>query len=607
MHETDDANGFLFALNQLDGSRVALRDGAEGVSVSFDQITAQIQETSAELATVVPPHSVLAYVADGAFASALMFLCLGGHAAVAPISARSTLAEVKALLQQLQPSVFVGSDTCAQFAGVAAELGIPVLFAEITERGRLRLRSGPAATVTPTQPRNLDEKGVVLTTSGTTGQPKMVALSTGRLIAGARAVASTIGLSAADTSVEIMPLHHIHGLVAGLLAPLLSGAEVVVQPNRDPFEFLQLAVRFGARWYTAVPTLHRAILYAAVEHPDLVSQCRFRVIRSSSSAMPFEIRQGVQDLFTCPVVEAYGMTEATHQISSQSPDSPCAHGTLGRPQPGTLKIQDAEGRRQPAGQVGEILLQSPTVITSYLANPAATRAAAVDGWMRTGDIGRINPDGTLSLVGREKEIIKRGGAQVAPPEIEDALLAQPGVIDAIAFGVPHPSLSQDVAAAVVLDHRASCDPRQLRNTLLDVLSAYKVPSKILQIQDIPKGPTGKPRRLDMHRLLAVELQGVFEAAQSPMEELLVALFGETLGRDHVSRQDDFFLSGGDSLSGSGLMAQLNQFFDIALSPELLFRFPTPLELASYLEALEGGRVQHRVTALAAAAQGNTGV
>ena len=215
--------------------------------------------------------------------------------------------------------------------------------------------------------------------------------------------------------------------------------------------------------------------------------------------------------------------------------------------------------------------------------------------MRTGDIGRINPDGTLSLVGREKEIIKRGGAQVAPVEVEDALLAQPGVTNAIVFGVDHATLGQDVGAAVVIDPASGCDPRGLRAALLDVLSGYKVPSRILHLDQIPTGPTGKPRRLEMQALLATELSGTYAEPETAMEQILAALFEETLKtKDPVGRNDDFFLSGGDSLSGTGMMIQLNEIFDASLSPEILFRYPTPCELAAYLEQFDGGRIGQRV-------------
>ena len=584
-------------LGQHHGGRIAL--SGSGGALHFDALPDLIAANGAAIAAHgIAPDQVVAYVADTPWSAATLFLTLSAHATAAPIPSHVTETEFQALLRLLRPAAVVVCDATSPLATTATEMGLPVLAAKEEVPGQYAFTALNDAAA-PADARVNDGKGVILTTSGTTGTPKLVALDAARLVAGAGNVAATLGLGPDDIGIEIMPLHHIHGLIAGLLAPLYSGATNIIQPDRDPRAMLTTAREAGATWYTAVPTMHRAILEAGRADPELARACRFRLIRSSSSSMPADVRDGLQSLFACPVVEAYGMTEATHQISSQAPTDNCRHGNIGVPRPGTLRIADAAGNALPDGTEGEVLLQSPTVVTAYLDNPNANARAFTGGWMRTGDIGRINPDGTLSLVGREKEIIKRGGAQVAPVEVEDALLAQPGVTDAIVFGVDHATLGQDVGAAVVIDPTSGCDPRQLRAALLDALSSYKVPSKILHVPEIPKGPTGKPRRLEMQELLACELTGTYVAPETPMEEILAALFEETLKSDPVGRNDDFFLSGGDSLSGTGLMVHLNEVFDTTLSPELLFRYPTPAELARHVETIEGGRVARMVAAMVA--------
>lgn len=475
---------FREAMDQLaahHADRVALRCAAGTGALGFGDLPAHLQASGAALAAFgIRPDQVIAYVAHRPFAGATLFLALSAHATAAPIPAHVTGAEFRALLTLLAPAAVVFGDAASPLVAEAAEAGLPVLAAHEDAPARFTFAALNDAPI-PATARQNPGKGVILTTSGTTGTPKLVALSAEHLLAGAANVAGTLGLRAGDTCVEIMPLHHIHGLVAGLLAPLTSGATNVIRPDRDAQGFLTTARDAGATWYTAVPTMHRAILDAGRADPALAGGCGFRLIRSSSSSMPADVRAGLQELFACPVVEAYGMTEATHQISSQAPTDDCRHGNIGTPRPGTLRIADAAGTALPDGAEGEVLLKSPTIIAAYLDNAEANARAFVEGWMRTGDIGRINPDGTLSLVGREKEIIKRGGAQVAPVEVEDALLAQPGVTNAIVFGVDHATLGQDVGAAVVIDPASGCDPRGLRAALLDVLSGYKVPSRILHL------------------------------------------------------------------------------------------------------------------------------
>ena len=581
------------------GDRVALQCGETGEALTFADLPDRIGTTSARLTALgLPENRVIAYVADRPWTGATMFLSLSAHATAAPIPAHVTEAEFEDLLDLLRPAAVVFAQASSPLAPAASAKGLPVLVAREDAPGQFAF-DALGSTTPPSNMREIDGKGVILTTSGTTGLPKLVALDAARLVVGASNVAGTLNLSPDDIGIEIMPLHHIHGLIAGLLAPLYSGATNIIQPSKDPEALLTTAAKAGASWYTAVPTMHRAILEAGRRAPELARACRFRLIRSSSSSMPEDVRHGLQDLFDCPVVEAYGMTEATHQISSQAPGDDCRHGNIGVPKDGTVRIADAAGTTVPDGAEGEVLVKSPTIITAYLDNPEANARAFTGGWMRTGDIGRITPDGTLTLVGREKEIIKRGGAQVAPVEVEDALLAQPGVTDAIVFGVDHATLGQDVGAAVVIDPASGCDPRQLRAAVLEVLSNYKVPSKILHVPEIPKGPTGKPRRLEMQELLAEELSGTYVEPRSAMEEILAALFEETLNTSPIGRDDDFFLSGGDSLSGTGLIIQLNEIFDASLSPEILFRYPTPCELAAYLEAFDGGRIGRRVAEMAA--------
>ncbi len=576
---------------------VALRDAESGISLDYAALVACVDRARADLAGLgIEAGAVVAVVSPTPFLSALLFLALGPHVTVAPVPAATTEAELAASLDQIAPAAVVVTAQGGQHAALAAERGIAVVVAHHDAQAGLGLELLSPAEHSG---RQLATPGLLLTTSGTTGRPKMVSLDPARLAAGAAKVAATLALEAGDTSVTIMPLHHIHGLVAGLLAPVLFGGGTVIRPDAAPEGFLATAAETGASWYTAVPTMHHAILRAAKADSRTAQACAFRVIRSSSSAMPAAVRAGLAETFGCPVVEAYGMTEATHQIACQRPADPAAHGTVGPVDPDAVRIVDPQGADVADGGTGEVVIRGETVIAGYLDNPEATASAFDGGWMRTGDIGRIGPDGHLVLVARAKEMVKRGGAQVAPTEVEDALLSLPGVVEAIAFGVTHPTLGQDLGAAVVLDPDTATDARLLRAALLERLSDYKVPSRILALTEIPKGPTGKPRRLEMETLLAEDLAPSFKPPADPVESLLAALFAEAIGVERIGRDDDFFLAGGDSLSGTSMMVHLNALLDTVLNPEVLFHYPTPAELAAHVGSLDGGRVAELLAGLAA--------
>lgn len=601
----------LQGLSRTHGARAALRSAGSGTEISFGQLYNQAVATHEDLERAgVPQGAVVALIADRSILTAILFLAVGDHAAVAPIAATSTSSEVEAVLTALRPSALLCRDRDRAAIRAARGAGVPILTVANAEAAPLRIRKQTKAGAGGRPARQIAGKGIVLGTSGTTGAAKLVPLSAAKLMAAADLVANSLQLTEHDLGLEVMPLHHIHGLVAGLLAPLSRGARTVIVEELDPVRILELAAETNASWYTAVPTLHQSILRAAETHPDLAAACRFRFIRSSSSSLPGSVRRALQDVFSAEVIEAYGMTEASHQICSQGRGHSGPPGTVGVPPKGTVRVCDTGAVALPDGKrdwqrdgkrdrhPGEIMIRSERVTDGYLDNPSANAAGFSGGWLRTGDIGRIEPDGSLRLIGRVKEIINRGGAQVAPAEVEEALLSQPGVAEAAVFGVAHDTLGQDVAAAVVLSGAAASTASGLRGALFDLLSEYKVPSKILPVPELPKSPTGKLRRIEMEVLLAESLRGTYQAPQTPLEDLTAALFHDVLKLDRVSRHQDFFLSGGDSLSGAGLVARLNAAFGTTISADRLFRYPTPAELAAYLALVDNGRIKRQVEALA---------
>jgi acyl-CoA synthetase (AMP-forming)/AMP-acid ligase II len=285
--------------------------------------------------------------------------------------------------------------------------------------------------------------------------------------------------------------------MAAVLATVAGGSSLVATPGFDAFRFFPWFDAHQPTWYTAVPTMHQLILERAARHTDVIARRPLRFIRSSSAGLPPSVFADLERTFGAPVVEAYGMTEASHQMSSNPLHGERRAGTVGRPAGAELRILDVDGREVPQGSLGEVAIQGPGVTAGYVANPEANASAFSDGWFRTGDQGSIDADGYLTLTGRLKELINRGGEKVAPLEVDDVLLQHPAVAQAVTFARPHDRLGEDVAAAVVLVPGASVEPSELRAFASERLAAFKVPRTLLLVDEIPKGPTGKLQRIGL--------------------------------------------------------------------------------------------------------------
>lgn len=346
-----------------------------------------------------------------------------------------------------------------------------------------------------------DDHALVLHTSGTTSRPKIVPLRHRNLTASARNIAGSLELTSADRSLNVMPLFHIHGIMAGLLAPLSVGGSVIATPGFDAFRFHRWVDELEPTYYSAVPTMHQMVLARAPE-PRPTS---LRFVRSSSASLPPPVFERLRRLFGVPVIEAYGMTEASHQMASNPLDRQKV-GSVGLATGIEITILDAKGHVLPPGEKGEVAIKGPTVVDGYENNPAANEAAFTDGWFRTGDEGILDEEGFLSLTGRLKEQINRGGEKISPLEIDAVLLEHPAVSQAVAFAIPHPKLGEEVGAAVVLrdsDPTTKVGERELRAHVSAHLAAFKVPRRIFFVSEIPKGPTGKVQRIGMAERLGV--------------------------------------------------------------------------------------------------------
>jgi oxalate---CoA ligase len=365
----------------------------------------------------------------------------------------------------------------------------------------LGLTVGGSAPIARAEPTG-ETVALVLHTSGTTSRPKIVPLRQRNLVHSARNVAASLRLDQNDRSLNVMPLFHIHGLVAGLLAPLSAGGSVVCSPGFDPFEFHRWLEAHQPTYYTAVPSMHQAVsVMARSRAPRSTS---LRLVRSSSASLPGPVLEGLTALFSVPVIEAYGMTEAAHQMASNPlPPGTAKPGSVGLPTGIDVAIFDKANQMLSQGERGEVVIRGATVFDGYENNPEANASSFTDGWFRTGDEGFLDEDGYLFLTGRLKEQINRGGEKIGPLEIDEVLLRNPAVAQAVTFAIPHQTLGEEVGAAVVLEDGCEITAEELRSYVAEQVAPFKVPSRVVFVDEIPKGATGKIQRIGLAQKLGL--------------------------------------------------------------------------------------------------------
>jgi oxalate---CoA ligase len=349
-----------------------------------------------------------------------------------------------------------------------------------------------------------EDVALILHTSGTTSRPKIVPLRHVNVTASAFNIANVLALGPDDVCMNIMPLFHIHGLIAATLASLGAGGAVCCTPGFNGFRFYTWFEQVRPTWYTAVPTMHQTILDLAPRHKAAIGEGQLRFIRSSSSSLPPQVMTAMEEAFGVPVIEAYGMTEAAHQMASNPlPPRPRFPGCVGIAAGPDVAIMNEEGALLPTGELGEVVIRGRNVTAGYENNPTANAAAFANGWFRTGDQGVLDADGYLRLTGRLKELINRGGEKFSPLEVDEVLMDHPAVAQCLAFGVPHAKLGEEVGVAIVLRDGLSVKETELRTFCGERLTGFKVPRRIVFVDEIPKGATGKLQRIGMAERLGL--------------------------------------------------------------------------------------------------------
>ena len=424
-------------------------------------------------------------------ANIVTFLAASQAGTAAPLNPAYKLDEFRFYLEDTNAKVLLlppeGVDEARAAAG-----NVPILTVDMDETGTVSLRGVTGRT--PVTPPDSKDVALILHTSGSTGRPKRVPLSHANLSISAGNVARSYALSSSDVSLCVMPLFHVHGLVASTLATLATGGTVVVPTKFSPLSFWQIARDHGATWYSAVPTIHQLLLARVKkDSPRPAGAERLRFIRSCSASLPPQVMHDLETAFGAPVLEAYGMTEAAHQMAS-NPLPPAARipGSVGRGTDVQISIMDTAGRHLQRGERGEVVIKGANVVRGYENNPEANASSFVDGWFRTGDQGVLDENGYLTLTGRLKEMINRGGEKIAPREIDEVLLAHPKVAEAVAFGVPHKAWGEEVVAAVTLSGDAT--EGELLAYCKERLAEFKRPKQIFITNAIPRTATGKIQR-----------------------------------------------------------------------------------------------------------------
>ena len=433
------------------------------------------------------------------------FLSISSYMSAAPLNPSYKQEEFEFYLDDLKPKFLLVEPNSKSLAVIAAKnLNIPVFEMKISDNQPLGTFELFDKETNYKNPNDYDE-ALVLHTSGTTSRPKIVPLSNLNIFTSAVNISKSLKLTADDHCLNIMPLFHIHGLIAVLSASAKVGASICASNGFNALKFLDLAETQNITWYSGVPTMHQAILLRAQKNSDKAKKLNLRFIRSSSASLPPAIFEQLNDIFQTPVIEAYGMTEATHQMASNPlPPAIQKPGLVGMPAGPEICIMNDKNEKLSQGEIGEICIKGDNVTNGYENNPEANKQSFVNDWFRTGDEGFFDEDGYLKISGRLKEIINKGGEKISPLEVDNILMDFPPIDQALCFGYKDKMLGEDIAVAIKLKENKSCTEDDIKSYANEKLAKFKIPKKIFIVEDIPKGATGKLQRIGLAKKFGLE-------------------------------------------------------------------------------------------------------
>ncbi|ASP21166.1 2,3-dihydroxybenzoate-AMP ligase [Antarctobacter heliothermus] len=477
--------------------------------LSFGGLRALAGDVRARLRSAgIGPQDRVAIVLPNGATMATAFVTVAASATTAPLNPAYREEEYAFYLEDLKAKAIIleaGYDGPALAPARRFGLTILWLHEDAQTAGLFRLEPDGAVVAARDGTPGPEDVALILHTSGTTSRPKIVPLMQSNIAASARHIATSLALTPQDRCLNVMPLFHIHGLLAAVCASLSAGASVFCAPGFNALAFFAQMREARPTWYTAVPTMHQAILSRAPRNAEVIGDVPLRFLRSSSASLPAQVMAQLAETFCAPVVEAYGMTEAAHQM--------CCN-PLDRQKPGSVGVAAGpevaiahEVENSLIDGVGEVVISGPNVTPGYEANPEANAKnffeAGGTRWFRTGDQGALDAEGFLSLTGRLKEIINRGGEKISPLEVDGVLMDHPAVAQCVAFALPHPKLGEEVAAAVVLREGCVATEQEICGFAADRMADFKVPRLVVILEEIPKGATGKMQRIGMAEKLGL--------------------------------------------------------------------------------------------------------
>lgn len=550
---------------------------------------------------------------------AVATLAVAASAVCAPINPAYGTSELNRYLADLHVQTLITTaDIGSQARDAAYAHGVGVLELSVARdapAGLFALSTGERSTgevdPLPDEPADPGDLALLFLTSGTTSRPKIVPLTHANVCTSAYISCAAVALNETDRCLNVMPLFHGHGFIGVVMASLAAGASVVCMAGYDINTFFGCLTTFRPTWYSAVPTIHQAIVAGARHHREQLAACRLRFVRSGSSPLSPLALAELERTFDTSVINVYAMVETAAAPVASNPLPPRVRkaGSVGLPVGLDVAIMADDGTFLPVGETGQIVVRGASIMSRYDGDSPANQAAFAGDWFKTGDNGYFDGDGYLFLTGRVKEMINRGGEKIAPQEVDEALLEHPAVAEAVTFAVPHPTLGEDVAAAIVLWPHVMTEPDDLRHFVAERLADFKVPRQLLIVGEIPKGPTGKIQRIGLAEKLGVASHGAmldrYVAPRTPLERGLAECWAEILKLERVGIHDNFFALGGDSLSVINALARMHEILNLEIEISRFFEAPTIAEMSQYLATMtKAGQEAPASLAIARAPQGD---
>jgi acyl-CoA synthetase (AMP-forming)/AMP-acid ligase II/thioesterase domain-containing protein/acyl carrier protein len=562
--------------------------GPDYHSITYSQLLASIQNiVDLFLQSGLEKKNRVALVSRDGPEMATLFLAISGVMTCAPLNPNYTYEEYKFYLSDLKTDALIVNDEILPAIKAAEDLGVKImLLSEILNvMTRFTSDSNNGRDITCHLAQNGDT-ALILHTSGTTSRPKIVPLTHQNISASVINIIDSLMLTKTDRCLNVMPLFHIHGLIITILSSLAVGGSIVCSRGFIPEQFYKSIEQFSPTWYTAVPTIHQAILTYGRLTSFNPNRSSFRLIRSSSAALSLQLAREMEQLFQVPVLAAYGMTETGQLTINPLPPGQSKAGSSGKAVGCEVAVMDQNGMFVGSGAVGEIVVRGTSVISGYENNSEANQNSFHVDWLRTGDQGYLDSEGYLFINGRIKEIINRGGEKIMPGEVEEVILRHPSVMQAAAFSIPHSTLGEDIAVLIVTQPDKEVSETDIRRFAAASLADFKVPAKVLFTNEIPKGPTGKIQRFGLAEKLGLVHQSMnsVNRPKNITEKKLIRIWAKILNTPSINVTDNFFDLGGNSLLTMQLISEINKEFKTNLPVSIVFQENTIEKLAAFINS-----------------------